>query len=99
MHGCFWHRHPGCRHAYEVDEQKHPAWLVKFATNVERDKKDIRYLASHGWRTLVVWECALDAKKRRTRFLPEVLEWIENDEKYGEIPSEPPLKKNKEHST
>ncbi len=70
MHGCFWHRHPGCRQAYEVDGLKHPSWLVKFAANVERDKKDVHYLASHGWRILVVWECALNAKKRRTKFLP-----------------------------
>jgi DNA mismatch endonuclease (patch repair protein) len=93
MHGCLWHRHPGCRRAYDVDADKYPDWIKKFADNLERDEYQIGYLRAHGWRVLVVWECALNAKKRRVVFLPEVIRWIEGEELNSEIPSEPPLPK------
>ena len=93
MHGCFFHRHPGCRRGYDVDPDKYPAWVEKFARNTERDKRQIADLLDYGWRALVVWECGLNAKKRQVIFLPEIVNWIEGEEPFGEIPVEPPLPK------
>lgn len=56
VHGCFWHRHEGCRHA-SMPKSRTAAWAGKFAANVERDARQQTALRSLGWRVLVVWEC------------------------------------------
>lgn len=58
VHGCFWHRHPGCAFAYTPKSNRR-FWLRKFAENVERDERNLRALRRLGWRTFVVWECSL----------------------------------------
>ena len=56
VHGCFWHRHPGCRFA--TSPRTRPEfWEAKFARNVERDAENLADLAAAGWEALVVWEC------------------------------------------
>jgi DNA mismatch endonuclease (patch repair protein) len=56
VHGCFWHRHEGCRYATEPKSNR-DYWLPKFAANVERDERKASALRNEGWRVLVVWEC------------------------------------------
>lgn len=56
VNGCFWHRHNGCRFAYEPKSRKR-FWLKKFNSNVERDKKVKRELKSLGWCVVTIWEC------------------------------------------
>ena len=56
VHGCFWHRHHGCRFAY-TPKSNLAFWDEKFAKNVERDKRALRTLRSQGWRAVVVWAC------------------------------------------
>lgn len=56
VHGCYWHRHPGCRLAYEPKSNV-AFWKKKFAANVARDEKALADLKDQGWDTLVVWEC------------------------------------------
>jgi DNA mismatch endonuclease, patch repair protein len=56
VHGCFWHRHPGCRFAYSP-KSNIDFWNKKFAANIERDKRVKHQLESLGWKTLAVWEC------------------------------------------
>ena len=58
VHGCFWHRHPGCKDA-STPKSNIDFWERKFAENVERDSRLIRELENLGWRILVVWECEL----------------------------------------
>lgn len=58
VHGCFWHRHPGCRYAY-TPKSRVDFWTQKFAANVKRDAKTRRALEQAGWQVLVVWECEL----------------------------------------
>ena len=58
VHGCFWHRHPGCRFAY-VPKSRKAFWREKFADNVRRDKSVRKQLAALGWRVVTVWECEL----------------------------------------
>lgn len=56
VHGCFWHRHPGC---YRTTTPKTRAtyWQQKFRDNIERDRKAIAALEKAGWSVLVIWEC------------------------------------------
>jgi DNA mismatch endonuclease (patch repair protein) len=58
VHGCFWHRHAGCRFA--TTPATRPAfWQRKFSSNVDRDRRVAESLGSMGWRVLVVWECEI----------------------------------------
>lgn len=56
VHGCFWHRHPGCRLTY-TPKSNIERWQAKFDENVERDKRQRAALAEMGWNPLVIWEC------------------------------------------
>lgn len=54
VHGCFWHRHPGCPKASAPSSE---FWRDKFERNVARDARVIKELKKSGWRVGVVWEC------------------------------------------
>lgn len=56
VHGCFWHRHEGCRFAY-TPRSRVRFWTEKFDRNVARDRCTEDALRSLGWRVLVIWEC------------------------------------------
>lgn len=56
VHGCFWHRHQGCKYAY-TPKSRVEFWEKKFAENVERDRRNLLDLEKSGWNTLVIWEC------------------------------------------
>ncbi len=58
VHGCFWHRHHGCRYA-TTPSTRPEFWATKFAANVERDKRKTNELLEIGWRVAIVWECSL----------------------------------------
>lgn len=58
VHGCFWHRHEGCRRA-TTPATRADFWNAKFAANVERDQRALAALREAGWDVLVVWECEL----------------------------------------
>lgn len=58
VHGCFWHRHEGCRYT-TIPQRNAKFWQDKFQGNVERDRRDVAKLQSMGWRVAIVWECAL----------------------------------------
>ena len=58
VHGCYWHRHEGCRYA-TTPATRREFWLTKFAANVQRDRRDRAALRARGWRVFVIWECAL----------------------------------------
>lgn len=58
VHGCFWHRHQGCRYA-TTPSTRPEFWQAKFEANVGRDEAVRSALLASGWRVAVVWECAL----------------------------------------
>ena len=67
VHGCFWHRHPGCPRArFPKSPETAEFWRDKLLGNVRRDRRNIAALESQGWDVMVVWEC--EAEK------PELLE-------------------------
>lgn len=58
VHGCFWHRHPGCKRA-SMPAVNAEYWRRKFERNMARDAANKAALEKQEWRVLVVWECEL----------------------------------------
>lgn len=58
VHGCFWHRHPGCPFA-TTPKTRPEFWNEKFQKNVARDLANIDALEAADWSVLIVWECQL----------------------------------------
>ena len=56
VHGCFWHRHPGCKKA-TFPKSRVWFWKKKFDRNVARDRQVIEDLVDLGWRVEIIWEC------------------------------------------
>lgn len=72
VHGCFWHRHPGCKNT-RLPKSRLDFWGPKLRANRLRDLKNQRRLRRLGWDYMVVWECELSDPRmvasRFTRFL------------------------------
>jgi DNA mismatch endonuclease (patch repair protein) len=56
VHGCFWHRHPGCRFA-TMPATRIEFWQRKFEANTARDARVVTRLQGLGWSVLTIWEC------------------------------------------
>nr|WP_229256092.1 DNA mismatch endonuclease Vsr [Duganella fentianensis] len=69
VHGCFWHRHDGCKLASNP-KSRQDFWREKFGANVRRDKLNRRLLEEDGWRVVIVWECGL------RKYGPAGLDWL-----------------------
>jgi DNA mismatch endonuclease (patch repair protein) len=68
VHGCFWHRHPGCKKATSP-KKRADFWKEKFARNVVRDREVTQKLKEMGWQSFVVWECETSDLVRLARRL------------------------------
>lgn len=60
VHGCFWHRHAGCRYA-TTPATNAAFWQEKFTRTMQRDKEQSVTLAQAGWRVVIAWECEIAA--------------------------------------
>lgn len=58
VHGCFWHRHEGCRYT-TTPRANEDFWTQKFQENIARDRRHVELLLDLGWRVGIVWECAV----------------------------------------
>lgn len=56
VHGCYWHRHPGCKLA-STPKRNRDFWVAKFERNVVRDRAATAELHHLGFDVLLVWEC------------------------------------------
>ncbi|MBK3735767.1 DNA mismatch endonuclease Vsr [Azospirillum brasilense] len=73
VHGCFWHRHEGCR-LTTTPKTRAEFWQEKFSRNVERDARKEDELRSLGWDVLTIWEC----ETRKPDILRNrLLSWLE----------------------
>lgn len=63
VHGCFWHRHPGCRYA-ATPATRSDFWLNKFSANIARDERNRIALERSGWRVIIAWECEVRDETR-----------------------------------
>ncbi len=59
VHGCYWHRHAGCKYAYTPKSNK-AFWNKKFRDNVRRHEVVAKKLSDLGWSVFVIWECELE---------------------------------------
>ena len=59
VHGCFWHRHTGCRNA-TMPKSNRAFWQSKFDDTVKRDVRNKKVLTETGWRVLTAWECEIE---------------------------------------
>src|SRR5690606_7566531 len=85
VHGCFWHRH-NCP-LFKWPSTRAEWWKEKLEGNRVRDQRQLWELQELGWRTLVVWECALKGKLRlQPEDLFEQIEgWLLSDISHSEV--------------
>jgi len=67
VHGCFWHRHGGCKVA-STPKSNTEFWQAKFARNVDRDAVHVSNLEAQGWRVFIAWECELTGKGKAAAY-------------------------------
>lgn len=77
VHGCFWHRHNGCKYAY-MPKSRENFWAEKFETNKKRDCVVQKELQKKGIKCLVVWECTIKQMKKDEYICEGYLRKIEN---------------------
>lgn len=69
VHGCFWHRHPGCKNA-TTPSTRIEFWDAKFESTIARDRQNEDKLIAKGWRVITVWEC--DIKKSLSKVVDDI---------------------------
>jgi DNA mismatch endonuclease (patch repair protein) len=72
VHGCFWHRHVGCKRA-STPSSRIDFWNEKFARTIERDTLALIDLVSLGWQPLVLWECEIKVPGHIERSLEKAI--------------------------
>src|SRR5690242_19414048 len=72
VHGCFWHRHAGCKLAW-TPKSRVEFWNEKFANNHARDRTASQALRRSGWRVEVIWECETREKEHLANRIGQVL--------------------------
>ena len=76
VHGCFWHRHEGCKYAY-MPKSKIEFWQKKFDANIKRGEFVRKELESKKIKVLIVWECTIKRMKKDKKTEEEVISLIE----------------------
>lgn len=84
VHGCFWHRHAGCRYA-TTPATRADFWQQKFAANMRRDETVRESLAAGGWRVAIVWECALRKPNMVPTVTDLVVNWLESRDSFLDL--------------
>jgi DNA mismatch endonuclease (patch repair protein) len=84
VHGCFWHRHEGCRYT-TTPSTREEFWQAKFTANVARDAAVRGKLLKDGWRVATVWECALRRPHQIVASIDSLSAWLRSEEDQIEI--------------
>lgn len=77
VHGCFWHRHPGCKYAY-TPKSRIEFWQKKFDDNIKRDAVVMRELQERGIKRIIIWECVIRRMQEDTTYKSDVIKKIED---------------------
>ena len=77
VHGCFWHRHPGCRLA-ATPQTRPDFWQEKFAGTLARDNAAREALLDNGWRVAVIWEC--QTRSSLEAAIAQLAAWLQSTE-------------------
>lgn len=80
VNGCFWHGH-NC-HLFRWPKTREEFWRDKIGANVARDQATLAALSEQGWRTAIVWECALKGRGRHDPavVIGAVANWLHSGE-------------------
>lgn len=62
VHGCFWHRHPGCALA-AIPKSRRSFWKAKFRSNTLRDQRVSEELRVLSYKVYVVWACEIEPRR------------------------------------
>lgn len=73
VHGCFWHRHRGCKLA-RIPKSRVRFWKEKLEGNRKRDARNMTRIRRLGWSYLVIWECQLGKLESLSRKIRKFLE-------------------------
>jgi DNA mismatch endonuclease (patch repair protein) len=84
VHGCFWHRHEGCRYA-TTPATRPDFWHQKFGRNVARDQHVKQELLRRGWRVATVWECAVRGPGTSASVADQVEAWLVSGERMLDV--------------
>lgn len=76
IHGCFWHRHQGCKYAY-MPKSRVEFWNKKFDANIKRDEKIKEELYNRGIKCLIIWECSIKKMRKENGFYLENMKRVE----------------------
>lgn len=83
VHGCFWHRHQGCKYAYTPNSRVE-FWHKKFDDNVRRDIAVKNELQQQKVKCLIVWECTIRQMRKSSviekKILSQMVTFIKNKE-------------------
>lgn len=82
VHGCFWHRHEGCRRT-TTPTRNREFWEAKFMANRQRDRRTLEALKQLGFRVCVVWECETKETEVLDRKLRECLQPSRRESRRG----------------
>jgi len=79
INGCFWHGHD-CN-LFRWPSTREDFWGAKIGGNIERDSRNLEALKDAGWRTAVVWECALkgSSKLPPNKVIDSLSVWLSSD--------------------
>ena len=88
VHGCFWHRHEGCKFAY-MPKSRIEIWPNKFEANRKRDFVVRNELREKGIKCLVVWECSVKKMQKdeefQIRLLDKVVAFLTSEDSFMEL--------------
>lgn len=79
VHGCFWHRHPGCK-AASTPKTRKDFWFRKFEANVARDARKVAELEADGWTVAIIWSCET---KDRAGLASRLTDFLGDSERYS----------------
>lgn len=85
VHGCFWHRHEGCKFCTTPASNRR-FWKTKFDETVKRDKRNLAALRKLGWRVAIVWECSVKEYGAEA-VADRISSWIQSGRSFKEISS------------
>jgi DNA mismatch endonuclease (patch repair protein) len=77
VHGCFWHRHHGCKKA-STPKTNLEYWIPKFHANVERDARKAEQIESLGWRVFIAWQCEIE--ENVSKVVDQIAKLVGNNE-------------------
>ena len=88
VHGCYWHRHPGCRFAY-TPKSNVVFWSQKFEDNISRDNTVKEKLLHERIKCVIVWECTVKQMQKDSNMadisLSRIITFFDSENLYLEL--------------